>query len=84
MDLNESGLLPRQSDGFADNDGGGYATASTRTETETLEYVSALVIDLRALADGAGWERLATLLALAHYEVRGLLAKGPGERVKRP
>jgi hypothetical protein len=44
-----------------------------RTREETLQYIAQITAELRTLAENAGSERLATLLALAHYEVRGLL-----------
>lgn len=55
-----------------------------RSREQTLEYVSELVVELRELAMQAGSERLATLLALAQYEVRGLIGKCQSERKRRP
>lgn len=54
----------------------GAPAAGGRSERDTLDYVGAMIVDLRRLAEAAGSERLATLLALAQHEVRVLLA-GP-------
>lgn len=54
----------------------GAPAARGRSQRDTLDYVGAMIVDLRRLAETAGSERLATLLALAQHEVRVLLA-GP-------
>lgn len=72
------------SDGRAFLEGGGAMTGSLekaggstsgRSREDTLEYIGALAGDLRVLAEGVGAERLATLLALARYEVRSQLSR---------
>jgi len=50
------------------------AALSPASEGERLEYLCELVGELRALAEQGSLRRLATILALAHDEVRQQLA----------